>query len=374
MKGKKINIAQPSFLGNEKKYLLDTLESGWISSIGKYIESFESAFAAYHRVKHAIATHNGTIALHLALAAAGIKNNDEVIVPDLTFIATANSVRYCNAIPVLADVEADDWNISPADISKKITAYTRAIIPVHLYGNPVRMEEVMEIAGTRQLIVIEDCAEALGATYNGNKTGTFGDIGCYSFFGNKIITTGEGGMCITNNDELADRMRILRDHGMNRTRKYWYDHLGFNYRMTNMQAAVGLAQLEQLDDFLELRDHIYDTYRKRFSNLTGIILQQVHGQRNVNWIFTLRIKGITLAGRDALIQEMKNNGIDTRPAFYPIHQMPFYQDPSFIRSEFPNTTAISQEGISLPTYIGLQDGDIDYIADTLLESVQKLVS
>jgi perosamine synthetase len=369
-----INIAQPSFLGNEKKYVLDTLESGWISSIGKYIECFEKAFAEYHGVKHAIATHNGTIALHLALAAAGIKKEDEVIVPDLTFIATANSVRYCNAIPVLTDVELDDWNISPADFRKKITARTKAIIPVHLYGNPGRIREIMEVARAHQLIVIEDCAEALGAKYNGNNTGTFGDIGCFSFFGNKIITTGEGGMCITNNDELAERMRILRDHGMNRCRKYWYDHLGFNYRMTNMQAAVGLAQLEQLNDFLEIRDHIYNRYMNRFRSSPEIILQSVHEQRNVNWIFTLRIKDITLTGRNALMEDLKLKEIDSRPVFYPIHQMPFYQHSDFIRGEFPNSTTISQEGISLPTYIGLQDKEIDYVADAVFESVQKNAS
>ncbi|MCK9424267.1 MAG: DegT/DnrJ/EryC1/StrS family aminotransferase [Bacteroidales bacterium] len=374
MKGKMINIAQPSFLGNEKKYVLDTLESGWISSIGKYIECFEKAFAEYHGVKHAIATHNGTIALHLALAAAGIKKEDEVIVPDLTFIATANSVRYCNAIPVLTDVELDDWNISPADFRKKITARTKAIIPVHLYGNPGRIREIMEVARAHQLIVIEDCAEALGAKYNGNNTGTFGDIGCFSFFGNKIITTGEGGMCITNNDELAERMRILRDHGMNRCRKYWYDHLGFNYRMTNMQAAVGLAQLEQLNDFLEIRDHIYNRYMNRFRSSPEIILQSVHEQRNVNWIFTLRIKDITLTGRNALMEDLKLKEIDSRPVFYPIHQMPFYQHSDFIRGEFPNSTTISQEGISLPTYIGLQDKEIDYVADAVFESVQKNAS
>ncbi len=371
MNEKKINIAQPSFLGNEKKYVLDALESGWISSIGKYIESFEKAFADYHGVKYAIATHNGTIALHLALAAAGIKNGDEVIVPDLTFIATSNSVRYCNAIPVLVDVEQDDWNISPDEMIKNVTTKTRAVIPVHLYGNPVRLKEITEIAHTRKLIVIEDCAEALGAKYSGMKTGTFGDIGCFSFFGNKIITTGEGGMCITNNDELAERMRILRDHGMNRTKKYWYDHLGFNYRMTNMQAAVGLAQMEQLNDLLARRDHIYQTYQNCFSNSPGIVLQSTHGQRSVNWIFTIRMKGLTLTQRDAVMDAMKKRQIDTRPVFYPIHEMPFYQHSDFIRGTYPNSSVISREGISLPTYIGLQDEEIHYIADSLLASIQQ---
>lgn len=371
MRDKPINIAQPTFLGNEKKYVTDALESGWISSIGKYIEIFEKSFAQYHGVKHAIATHNGTIALHLALAASGIKEEDEVLVPDLTFIATSNSVRYCNAIPVLTDVETDDWNISPSDMANKITPKTKAVIPVHLYGNPVRLREILGIAHAHNLIVIEDCAEALGAKYEGKPVGTFGDIACFSFFGNKVITTGEGGMCLTNNDDLAERMRILRDHGMNRNKKYWYDCVGFNYRMTNMQAAVGLAQLEQIDHLLSARDHIYDAYCDCFRKFPLIRLQSTHGQQNTNWIFTLRIHDFTFDQRDSVMAMMKQKKIDTRPVFYPIHQMSFYQDPAFTRGGFPNSTFISREGISLPTWVGLQDDDIRYISESLMESIQQ---
>lgn len=369
---KPINIAQPTFLGNEKKYVNDALESGWISSIGKYIERFEESFGAYHGVKHGIATHNGTIALHLALAAAGIGKGDEVLVPDLTFIATSNSVRYCGATPVLTDVENDDWNISPGAIAERITPFTRALLPVHLYGNPARMQEIMELADTRKLVVIEDCAEALGALYNGRRTGTFGKIACYSFFGNKVITTGEGGMCITNDDELAEKMRILRDHGMNRGKKYWYDHLGFNYRMTNMQAAVGLAQLEQLDDLLAKRNHLCNVYMETFRRTDRFIFQENHHQRNINWIFTLRIRGFGYEQRDAVMALMKEEGIDTRPVFYPIHQMPFYQDPRYLRSEYPNAEVIAREGISLPTWIGLSDEQLVYVAEKLIESVDKV--
>jgi perosamine synthetase len=366
---KKINIAQPSFLGNEKKYLLDTIESGWISSIGPYIEKFEVEFARYHGVKHAIATHNGTIALHLALVAAGIKSEDEVIVPDFTFVATANSVRYCNATPVLTDVDPGDWNIAPEAIKANITSKTKAIIPVHLYGNPARMDEIRDIAKQYKLLIIEDCAEALGAQYNGERVGIMGDIGCFSFFGNKIITTGEGGMCITNNDELAERMRILRDHGMNRTKKYWYDLLGFNYRMTNMQAAVGVAQLEQLDALLKARDDIYFTYQKAFKDFPGILLQETHHQRSVNWIFTIRMQGLSEAQRDAVMADLKVKNIDSRPVFYPIHKMDFYQNGDFCRMIPSGSNLVSQEGISLPTYIGLDQSDISFIAETLKESL-----
>ncbi|MEI7499984.1 MAG: DegT/DnrJ/EryC1/StrS family aminotransferase [Bacteroidota bacterium] len=368
---KMINIAQPSFLGNEKKYLLDTIDSGWISSIGPYIEKFEQEFARYHGVRHAIATHNGTIALHLALVAAGITKDDEVIVPDFTFIATANSVRYCNARPILTDVDSDDWNISPEAVRANITPKTKAIIPVHLYGNPARMDEITEIAKEHNIIVIEDCAEALGALYKKKNVGTIGDIGCFSFFGNKIITTGEGGMCITNNDFLAERMRILRDHGMNRKKKYQYDFLGFNYRMTNMQAAIGLAQLEQLNDLLKIRDEIYCTYKTAFTGSQGIVFQETHENRNVNWIFTVRLNGLSDICREAVMADLKAQNIDSRPAFYPIHQMDFYKHGDFFRTIPENSIRISREGISLPTFIGLDYTDIRFIAATLIESFGK---
>ncbi len=367
----KIPIAKPSFLGNEKKYVLDALESGWISSIGPYIDRFEKDFAAYHGVKHAIATHNGTIALHLALSAAGIQSGDEVIVPDLTFIATANVVRYCNALPVLTDVDINDWNISPELISAAIRPSTKAVIPVHLYGNPAKMTEIMQIAAEHDLLVIEDCAEATGALAGNRQVGTFGHISCFSFFGNKILTTGEGGMCITSDDALAEKMRILRDHGMNRKKKYWYDQLGFNYRMTNMQAAVGLAQLEQLDMLLASRDAIRSHYKKKLSSCEGIVFQETNGNRHVNWLVTVRLKGLDQEKRDAVIQELSRENIDSRPVFYPIHFMQFYKDAKYISGDCLNSVNIAGEGISLPTYVGLEEEKIDYIADSLIKAYEK---
>jgi perosamine synthetase len=371
MAEKKFTIAQPSFNGNEKKYVLDALETGWISSIGKYIEEFEKSFARYHGVKHAVATHNGTIALHLALAAAGIRDEDEVIVPDLTFIATANSVRYCHANPVLTDVDLSTWNLDPGCIMKNITSRTRAIIPVHLYGNPAAMESILRIAAERDLLVIEDCAEATGATIQGAKVGTFGTIGVFSFFGNKIITTGEGGMCITNDDDLAGKMRILRDHGMNLKKKYWYDHLGFNYRMTNLQAAVGLAQLEQLDGLLRKRKQILDWYRAALSRDSRIIFQETSQSGYVNWLTTVRIRGYEYEQRDRVMETLKKADIDSRPVFYPIHQMPFYQTTEFMRQRYPNANTISNEGISLPTYIELTEKDIQYISGVFLSALDR---
>ena len=367
----RIPIAQPSFLGNEKRYVTDALESGWISSIGSYIDRFEKEFAAFHGVKHAVATHNGTIALHLALAAAGIGPGDEVIAPDLTFIATSNSVRYCNATPVLTDVSPGDWNISPEMIRKAITPRTKAIIPVHLYGNPAPIAEIMKIAGEYNLIVIEDCAEAPGATTDGKMVGTFGQISCFSFFGNKIITTGEGGMCLTDDDRLAGNMKILRDHGMNRSKKYWYDQLGFNYRMTNMQAAVGLAQLEQLENLLAERDNILATYQEKLSAYDGFNFQETNASRNVNWMVTLRLKGFNFETREKVRQYLDIRGIDSRPVFYPIHLMPFYQETKFHPACMVNSLAIAREGISLPTFIGLREQQIGYIASTLIEACEN---
>ncbi len=365
-----IPIARPSFSGNEKKYLLDAVESGWISSIGKYIDHFEQSFSAYHHVKHAVATHNGTIALHLALAALDIGEGDEVIVPDLTFIATANSVRYCNAIPVLCDVDPDTWNISVDAAANAITPRTRAIIPVHLYGNPAQMEAIMELAHKYGLAVIEDCAESLGASIAGRKTGTFGHISCFSFFGNKVITTGEGGMCITGDDTLAERMRILRDHGMNRKRKYQYDHLGFNYRMTNMQGAVGLAQLEQLDGLLAIRNSVRLQYDALLAGDPLFAYQEAFGNETVNWIYTLRLKGFTEEMRDSVMSLMREDGIDTRPVFYPIHTMPFYRGDSFSRTDYPHSRDISAEGISLPTFTAISDEEIRRVCHSLRLATQ----
>ncbi|MBL7138602.1 MAG: DegT/DnrJ/EryC1/StrS family aminotransferase [Bacteroidales bacterium] len=368
----RIPIAQPSLLGREREYVMDALDTGWISSIGPFIDRFEHAFAEYHGIKHAITTHNGTIALHLALVAAGIGPGDEVIIPDLTFVATANAVRYCQAVPVLTDVNPLDWNIDLQAIREKITPKTKAIIPVHLYGNPVLMEELVKLAGEHHLLIIEDCAEAIGALVRNRKVGTFGHISCFSFFGNKVITTGEGGMCITNDDSMADKMRILRDHGMNRGKRYWYDVMGFNYRMTNMQAAVGVAQMEQLDFLLMERDRIYAGYHEKLSSCSQILFQDTHGNRNINWLFTLRVKGFTGQQRDLLMTGLLEAGIDSRPVFYPIHQLPYYQETAFSRGTFPVSDRISREGISLPTFVGLSQEQLEFITETLIRIIETL--
>ena len=236
-----ISLAQPQLSGNEYKYLMDAFLSTWISSIGSYISRFEETFSNYCGVKYGIATSNGTTALHLALSALDIGSGDEVIVPDITFAATINAVLYTGAVPVIVDVEEDSWCIDPDEIEKAITPKTKAIIPVHIYGQPCNMDAICAIARKNNLYIIEDCAEAHGAEWKNGKVGSFGIISCFSFFGNKVITTGEGGMCITDSIELNEKMRILRDHGMSRKKKYYHEVIGFNYRMTNLQAAIGLS-------------------------------------------------------------------------------------------------------------------------------------
>lgn len=368
---KKIPQAKPNFNGNELKYITDCINTGWISSAGNYIIEFEKSVAEFHKVKHAVATSSGTTALHLALAALEIKENDEVIIPDITFIATANAVKYCHGIPKLVDVRADDWTIDLTLLEKAITSKTKAIIPVHLYGNPSHMEAIMELAHKYNLKVIEDCAESFGGKIGDKMTGAFGHINCLSFFANKIITTGEGGMCLTNDDTLADRLRTLRDHGMDKEKRYWYNITGFNYRMTNLQAAVGLAQFEQYEKFQHARDVIYKEYVSILKQYPFIKFQETNFNRNINWCFTIRIHGINQQIRNKIMQALLEKGIESRPFFYPLHTMPVYSDTVYHASSFPVSIQLSNEGITLPTFVDLDKSEIHYICDNLITCIEN---
>ncbi len=259
-----IPISQPSLGELERRYLIDAFDSGWISSIGHYIEELEKSFAVYCGTEHAVAVSNGTVAIHLALEALGIEEGDEVIVPDLTFVATANAVRHANGVPVIVDVDRETMCMDPAALARAITPKTRAVIPVHLYGHPADMDRIMRIATARGIAVVEDAAEAHGAAIGGKRVGSFGRCGTFSFFGNKIMTTGEGGMITTDDGVLAGRLRFLRDHGMSRERKYWHTEIGYNYRMTNLQAAIGVAQLQRIDSLIEQKRSVIERYRKNF--------------------------------------------------------------------------------------------------------------
>lgn len=357
-------IAAPAFQGNELRYVTECIVTNWISSQGRFVTEFERAFAKFSDVKHGIAVSNGTVALHLSLVMAGIGAGDEVIVPTLTFVATANAVRHAGATPVFADSQPDTWTIDPREIEKKITPRTKAIIPVHLYGHPADMDPIMELAKQRRLFVIEDAAQAHGARYKGRRVGSIGHIGCFSFFGNKIITTGEGGMLTTNDDRLADQARLLRDHGMSRTRKYWHEVVGFNYRLTNLQAAVGVAQLERIEMLLEQRAAIAAQYRALLAGDSRLEPPpQAPWAQPVNWMYSVLLKdGME---RDRIIQTLEGQGIDARPSFPLVHLMPPY-----VSSEpCPVAAGLSRRGLSLPTWVSMGQAEIERVCTALNQAL-----
>ncbi|MGB9694332.1 MAG: DegT/DnrJ/EryC1/StrS family aminotransferase [Fervidobacterium sp.] len=371
----RIFVAEPEIGKDEIEKVTEAVKSGWVSSKGPLIEEFEEKFAKYIGLKHGIATSNGTAALHLALAALNIKRGDEVIIPTLTFASVANAVIYTGARPVFADSHPDYWCINPNELEGKITEKTRVIIPVHLYGHPCDMESVMKTAKKHDIYVIEDCAEAHGAEYKGRKVGTFGDIACFSFYGNKIITTGEGGMCLTNNDELAQKIRILRDHGMNLEKRYWHEVVGFNYRMTNLQAALGVAQLEKINSFIERKRKIAELYNSLLKDVNGVVLHpEMKWAKNIYWLYSILINEKKFgASRDQLMTELAEKGIETRRFFYPIHTMPPYKKYAN-HSAFHVANELSSKGINLPSSTKLTEENIKEITQLIKCSQSKSFS
>lgn len=364
MMKKYIPVAVPHFAGNEKKYVNDCMDTTWISSAGKYVVDFEKKYAEYMNMNQAISCCNGTVALHVPLLALGVQPGDEVIVPSFTYIATANAVRYCGATPVFADSLADTWNIDPEDIRRKITSRTKGIIPVHLYGNPCDMDPIMKIAKEYNLFVVEDAAECHGATYKGQKAGTFGDASTFSFFGNKIITTGEGGMIVTNDEQLADHMRILKGQGQDPNRRYWFIETGYNYRMTNIEAAIGLAQLENIDLHISNRRQVASWYFDELADMSDKLeFQKVtSGAESVWWMFSIMLKDTVNISRDELMEKLKEDGIETRPLFYPMHQMPVYMD---AEAACPVSEKLAANGMNLPTHAQITREDVAFICERL---------
>jgi perosamine synthetase len=348
-------VAEPTLENRELEYLLDAFKSTWISSRGKYIDRFEAEFASFCNTKCGVATSNGTVAIHLALVALGIGEGDEVIIPDLTFAATINAVLYANATPVIVDVDPITWTIFPEEIEKAITSKTKAIIPVHVYGQSCEMDKIMHLANKHNLKVVEDCAEAHGAEFKGQKVGSFGDIATFSFFANKIITTGEGGMCVTNSEELDTKMRKLRDHGMSKEKRYWHDVIGFNYRMTNLQAAIGCAQLEKIEWILDRNDQIERDYIKHLDHLNLFKWQKTYRQnRKVVWLMSCLTEK-----RNEVMEKLKENNIDVRPFFFCLSEMPIYSKYKFSNR---NALVISKRGINLPT---VKNVDYENVANIL---------
>ena len=360
-----ISLAQPQLNGNEYKYLMDAFFSTWISSTGKYITQFEESFSQYCGVQYGVATSNGTTALHLALTALGIGAGDEVIVPDITFAATINAVIYTGATPVIVDIEEDSWCINPEEIEKAITPKTKAVIPVHIYGQPCNMRKICEIASRNNIYIVEDCAEAHGAEWKDKKVGSFGIISCFSFFGNKVVTTGEGGMCVTNSKELNDKMRILRDHGMSKEKKYYHEVIGFNYRMTNLQAAIGTAQVERIDSIIEWRTKLEGQYRNVLSTIPGVRLQRndLPDRKKIAWLVSILVDE---EKRDKLLEVLKDNGVDVRAFFIPLSEMDIYKK---YAKDCYVSKRISKMGLNLPTSYEVKKEEVDKIVTLIASAI-----
>lgn len=356
----KIPLYRPWLGGREKEYVMDCIDTTWISSKGKYIGLFESAFADYVGSPHAASVCNGTVALHLALLALGIGEGDEVIVPTFTYVASVNAITYTGAKPVFCDSLLDTWQMDPADVERKITNRTRAIMAVHLYGHPCDMERISKLAQKNNLYIIEDCAEALGSRYKGQHVGTFGDVASFSFFGNKTITTGEGGIVLTSDASIDQRVRKLKGQGLSDAREYWHDVVGYNYRMTNICAAIGLAQVERVNDILERKLWIASLYADKLKTLPVTFHQPVGDVVHSYWICSILTKGVDI--RDATRKALANAGVETRPLFPPIHLMPIYQGKT---GDFPIAEDISSCGFNLPSYPELTESDIDYIVEVI---------
>ncbi|MBW2965515.1 DegT/DnrJ/EryC1/StrS family aminotransferase [Candidatus Woesearchaeota archaeon] len=358
-----IPISEPVLGEEERKNILDCVDSGWISSLGKYIPLFEENFAKYCSKKYGVAVSNGTVAIQLALKALNIGKGDEVIIPNLTFVATANAVSYTGARPIFVDSENKTWNIDPEKIEAAITNQTKAIIVVHLYGHPCDIDPILEIAKKHNIPIIEDAAEAHGAEYKGKKTGSFGLISCFSFYANKTITTGEGGICITDDKNLFDRMNFLKDHGMSKEKRYWHPEIGFNFRMTNLQAAIGVAQLEKIEKFIQIKRKNALLYNLLLKDIKGITLPpEKEWAKSTYWMYSILIdKDKFGMNRDELILKLKENKIDSRPFFYPMNILPPYKT----EGNFSTSELIASQGINLPSSIKLTEKQIKYICQTI---------
>jgi len=342
----KLELDAPNIGALEKMYINKALDSGYVSTVGPLVSEFEDKFAQYLGVKNAVSTQSGTAAIHIALYELGIGKGDEVIVPALTFVATVNPVVYVGAKPVFVDVDIGTWNMSSKEVEKAITKKTKAIIPVHLYGNPCRMDEIVKIAKKYDLFVIEDATESLGAKYKGKFTGTWGDIGCFSFNGNKIITTGGGGMVAGNDVKKLKHIKFLVNQARDNSDGYYHSEIGFNYRMTNIEAALGIAQLSKLDKFLKLKETFNRIYKKEFMKLKFMKFQKEYPESKSSYWLTSCIieKDIDTP---KFQNELRMRGIQSRRLFMPIVELPPYR--KYKKSGYPNSYYIYKSGISFPS-------------------------
>lgn len=365
-KSKIIPVSEPNLTNLERSYLIEAFDSGWISSKGKYIELFEKEFAKFLGVKHAIAVSNGTVSLHLILLALGIGPEDEVIVPNFTYIASVNAIKYVGAIPVFVDSEPDTWNLDVKQVEKKITKKTKAIMAVHIYGHAVDIDPLLNISKKYNIYLIEDAAEALGTKYKGKYVGQFGIAGSFSFFGNKTITTGEGGMVVTNNDEVAKIIKKLKNQGNSEIKRYWHDVIGYNYRMTNLQAAIGYAQMLRIKDLINKKRMIATWYKSFLKHQFVIHPVEKDYCTHSYWMYSILLDKSIEQFRDEIMQKLYNEyGIETRPFFYPATKMPMYSNLN--NESFPVVMNFFGRGINLPSSTKLTHEDVKYICFSLMK-------
>lgn len=368
-----ISVCEPLVGEKELEYITDCIRTNWISSKGKYIVEFEDKFANYCGCKYGITTTSGTTALHLSLVTLGIGKGDEVIVPTFTMTASVFPIIYTGAKPVLVDSDPYTWNIDVNKIEEKITSRTKAIMPVHMYGHPCDMDPILATAAKHSLRIIEDAAEVHGAEYKGRKAGGIGDTGCFSFYANKIITTGEGGIIVTNDEEIADKAIRLRDLAHSPQQRFLHDDIGFNYRMTNIQAGMGLAQLERIEEFVDMRRENANYYNNRLKELPGITLPpEATWAKNTYWMYAIVLQDEFGLSRDQLMEELAKKEIETRAFFIPMHLQPCFRDIGLFNGEtYPVAENLGARGIFLPSSSGLTQEQKDYICTCIEEIYQR---
>jgi len=359
-----IPVYQPFLTGREKDYVNQCIDSTWISSKGEFIPEFEHKFARYIEAEHATSVCNGTVALHLALSALGLQQGDEVIVPSLTYVASVNAIVQTGAVPVFVDSVETTWQIDPDDVRRKIGRRTKAVMAVHLYGLPCDMNKLTSLCEEYKLHLVEDCAEAFGTYYRGRHVGTFGDMATFSFFGNKTITTGEGGMVVAKTKELLDKAYHLKTQGVSPEREYWHDVVAYNYRMTNICAAIGLAQLEHADAILEKKREIASWYRNGLKNLPLKTHDEIDDARHSYWMCSIVLESDE--HRQRLRDYLKDHGVETRPLFHPAHTLPPYAT----GASFPVAESLSARGMNLPSYPALSRSQVNDVCGLIRQYFQ----
>lgn len=355
-------VYKPQIHQSDKLAVMKCLDSTWISSKGEFIEKFENAFSKYIGVNHSVSVSNGTVALDIAVRALNIGPGDEVIVPTFTYISSVNAITYSGATPIFCDSESEYWQIDHHKIEKLISNKTKAIMVVHLYGHPCNMQEIMKIANKYKLKVIEDCAEALGSEFSNQKVGSFGDVATFSFFGNKTITTGEGGMACTNSHEIATKLSMLKGQGLSPEIEYWHTIVGYNYRMTNICASIGYSQLKRIDDVIDKKIQIANQYNTLLAESPVKTQKTSIFCKNTYWMNSILLSNAS--DRNPMRKHLKSHGIETRPLFYCIDSMPMYKN-GFSKNRYPNARFISSRGINLPSYPDLKHEDIKFITSRI---------